>query len=256
MPTAYDSPADEHADLIQWALSEGIEIDAVAPIQFPGRGLGMVATRTIEENENILKVPVPLMLTIDSIPPSFVKKFPEGAPTHGILAAYFIHGDSSLLRKWDAWRKLWPQRHDFEDSMPILWPEHLRAFNSVSSDNTHGSCAILPPSASGLWNSVSKKSVDADYETKYQNLLSQQQTRLRHSWQNVINVFPDTDWDVFVYHWLIVGTRSFYYVTPGKEDPEDWADALGLIPVADYFNHSNDPLLNIDLIIDRGKQVH
>ena len=48
MSTADDLPGDEHAEFIQWALSEGVDIHAVTPAKFPDRGLGMVATRTIE----------------------------------------------------------------------------------------------------------------------------------------------------------------------------------------------------------------
>lgn len=173
------------------------------------------------------------MLTIDSIPESFIKQFPEGASIQGILATYLTHGDSDRLRKWDVWRKVWPQRQDFEDSMPILWPEHLEASKPTS---------IFPPSASGNWNTISTKPLDVEYETKYQNLLTQQRKRLNRSWEDVISVFPNTDWDSFSYYWLIINTRSFYYVPPGAEDPEDWNDALGLIPFVDYFNHSNDPV--------------
>jgi hypothetical protein len=52
-------------------------------------------------------------------------------------------------------------------------------------------------------------------------------------------VFPETDWEAFSYHWLIVNTRSFFYLMPGQEPPEDRNDAMALLPLADYFNHSD-----------------
>jgi hypothetical protein len=38
----------KHHNFVQWALSNGIQINGVAPFRFPGRGMGIIATRTIE----------------------------------------------------------------------------------------------------------------------------------------------------------------------------------------------------------------
>lgn len=38
----------KHHHFLQWALSNGIQINGVAPCRFTGRGMGMIATRTIE----------------------------------------------------------------------------------------------------------------------------------------------------------------------------------------------------------------
>jgi hypothetical protein len=43
-----DSPGEKHISFMHWAISQGIQINGVAPARFPGRRLGMVATRTIE----------------------------------------------------------------------------------------------------------------------------------------------------------------------------------------------------------------
>lgn len=59
------------------------------------------------------------------------------------------------------------------------------------------------------------------------------------AWEKVVAVFPETDWEAFSYHWLIVNTRSFFYLMPGEEQPEDRNDAMALLPFADYFNHSD-----------------
>lgn len=42
------APGDEHEQFTQWAISQGIVINGIAPARFPGRGLGMVATRSIK----------------------------------------------------------------------------------------------------------------------------------------------------------------------------------------------------------------
>ena len=195
----------------------------------------------------MLTVPVNLMLTIDSIPSSFTSQFPSGTSIHGILAAFLTHADPALLKDVDPWRRVWPSFDEFEDSMPVLWPEHLRVSNSsygASSSSSSSSSSerkvLLPPSISGKWNSFSKEPVGADYETRYQNLLSQQEKRLQDAWAHVVTVYPKTEWKSFAYYWCIINSRSFYYVSPGKDEPEDWNDAIGMVPFADYFNHDDD----------------
>ncbi|PWY90273.1 ribosomal N-lysine methyltransferase [Aspergillus sclerotioniger CBS 115572] len=240
-----DSPGAEHLAFMQWAESAGIKIKGITPARFPGRRLGMKATRTIKNNEIMLTVPVNLMLTIDSIPSSFTSQFPSGTSIHGILAAFLTHADPALLKDVDPWRKVWPSFDEFEDSMPVLWPEHLRVSNSSygassSSPSSSSKKVLLPPSISGEWNSFSKEPVGADYDTRYQNLLSQQETRLQDAWAHVVTVYPDTQWKTFAYYWCIINSRSFYYVSPGKDEPEDWNDAIGMVPFADYFNHDDE----------------
>jgi hypothetical protein len=43
----------EHHAFLKWALSHGIKINGLAPTRFPGRGMGMIATRTIEVSYNV-----------------------------------------------------------------------------------------------------------------------------------------------------------------------------------------------------------
>lgn len=41
-------PGEKHELFTEWAKSQGIVINGVSPARFPGRGLGMIATRKIE----------------------------------------------------------------------------------------------------------------------------------------------------------------------------------------------------------------
>jgi SET domain len=185
----------------------------------------------------MLSVPLSAMLTIDCIPSSFTQKFPDGTSIHTILAAFLTHGEPALLKKWDSWRRVWPSRNDFEQSLPILWSESPNSmFYKMSPDGV----VNLPPSVSGLWSSFQKAPVDIEYETRYTDMLSQQEKRLQSAWKSVRLVFPDTNWNAFSYNWLIFNTRSFFYVTAGKSAPEDWNDAIALVPFADYFNHEDE----------------
>ncbi|KAK9617800.1 hypothetical protein V6Z94_004856 [Aspergillus fumigatus] len=248
---AHKNLGKQHADFMRWAKSHGVKINGVTPAHIPGRGSGMIATRNIGEGEVMIAVPLDLMITIDSIPATFTKQFPPGTSIHGILAAFLTEGDHEFLKRWDLWRKVWPSRKDFEDSMPILWPEELRRSNSEFQKAPCERPFLLPPSASGIWNSFKTSQRDRKFESKSQNLLAQQEKRLQDAWRNVLTVFPNMDWDKFSFHWLILNTRSFYYVKPGQEPPEDWNDAIGLVPFADYFNHSDDA--DCEVVFDGAK---
>ncbi|RDW79257.1 uncharacterized protein DSM5745_06109 [Aspergillus mulundensis] len=265
------SPGAEHTALTQWAVSHGINIKGIAPARFPGRGLGMVATRVIRKNETMLSVPVNLMLTRDSIPKSFVSLFPEDAMNHALLVALLCHGDSTTQPGLDIWRRVWPSWEDFETSMPIFWPGWLRRSNPDAEDTAQSrrataagsaisdsdprpspNLSLLPPSISGLWNTIPNQNPKArsnsnseaaptyTHEIRYQNLLPRQEKRLLDTWDAVRSVFPETDWKSFAYNWAIINSRSFYYLSPGKEEPTDWNDAIGMVPFADYFNHADD----------------
>ncbi|KAB8213940.1 hypothetical protein BDV33DRAFT_196527 [Aspergillus novoparasiticus] len=206
----------------------------------------------------MLTVPQTAMLSIDSIPSSFVGLFQEGTSIHGILAAYLTHGDAKTLKGIDAWRNVWPNWQELEDSTPILWPPHLRRSNSTLEDEDNSSApSLLPPSVSGLWNSFKKVPVGVDYDTRYQNMLAQEEKRLTHAWEQVLSVFPKTEWKTFAYYWLIINSRSFYYISPGKDEPEDWNDAIAMVPYADYFNHEdNATLRKLTTPIEKGSEVY
>lgn len=213
----------------------------------------------------MVEVPRSAMLSVDVIPVSFVNLF-NGISTHGLIAAFLTHGDPNTLKKYDLWKATWPDLADLEEGMPLLWPERLGGANLKDSEgvintNRHPSSIVLPPSASGLWNTFRKKPLVEEYETKHQNLLSQQEKRLQDAWRDVITAFPDTNWTTFFYHWLIVNTRSFYYLMPGETPPEDKNDAMALVPFADYFNHSDDAVSYLSIYDENtmgyecGKQV-
>jgi len=183
------------------------------------------------------------MFTVDDIPTSFTEKFPEDTSVQGLLAAYLTHGEPEQLSRYYLWRKSWPSRQDFEESMPILWPAALggpqwpqsKEATPVQSEQQ----SFLPPSISGLWHSLQPGPRTRKYVTDYQDILSGQTQRLGKAWMDVTTAYPETNWEEFSYHWLIVNTRSFYWVGEGQEIPEDPNDAMGLVPFADYFNHAD-----------------
>ncbi|KAJ5296674.1 Complex I intermediate-associated protein 30 [Penicillium atrosanguineum] len=233
-------PGEDHAAFTEWALAQGVIANGVTPARFPGRGLGMIATRAIKSGEPVVQVPTSAIMTIETLPDSFRAQFLEGTPVQAIMAAYLTHGSEEELSKYALWRKAWPSRQDFEDSLPMLWPTALGGL--VWPDTPAGSGAqanVLPPCISGRWNSIQKDHSPKKYDTEHQNLLAGQEQRLGKAWADVKAVLPETDWRDFSYHWLILNTRSFYWVGPDQEPPEDRNDAMALLPFADYFNHSD-----------------
>lgn len=53
----------------------------------------------------------------------------------------------------------------------------------------------------------------------------------------VSKAFPGISRRDYLYHWLVVNTRSFYYIIPGmKKSPS--SDCMALCPFVDYFNHA------------------
>lgn len=180
---------------------------------------------------------------MDKIPAEFRDQFPEDTRVQAIIAAYLTCGSEEELSPYKLWFKTWPTRQDFEDSMPLMWPRSLGGLSwpdGAATDESATPCTnFLPPSISGSWNSIEKGVPVKEYEADHQNLVEGQGQRLRKAWDDVVSAIPNIDWRSFSYHWLILNTRSFYWVAPDQEPPEDRNDAMALLPFADYFNHSD-----------------
>ncbi|KAJ5233671.1 uncharacterized protein N7469_005437 [Penicillium citrinum] len=237
------SPGEVHETFTEWALAQGVIANKVRPARFPGRGLGMIATEPIKSGEFVVKVPASTILTMDKIPAEFRDQFPEDTRVQAIIAAYLTCGSEEELSPYKLWFKTWPTRQDFEDSMPLMWPRSLGGLSwpdGAATDESATPCTnFLPPSISGSWNSIEKGVPVKEYEADHQNLVEGQGQRLRKAWDDVVSAIPNIDWRSFSYHWLILNTRSFYWVAPDQEPPEDRNDAMALLPFADYFNHSD-----------------
>ncbi|KFY36733.1 hypothetical protein V495_07646 [Pseudogymnoascus sp. VKM F-4514 (FW-929)] len=192
---------DKHEEFTRWAELQGVKIYGLAAHQFPGRGLGIVATERHEADKILLTVPTSALRTTTTVPKTISVHLGK-ITAHGLLAA-----DLSLdtCEARSRWRDVLPSQEDFQTSMPILWPPVLQGF--------------LPEAASALLsNQIKKFSLD---------------------WEVVSGAFPDLTRDHYMYNWLIVNTRTFYYTTPGAKRKKDPKDCMTLNPFADYFNHSS-----------------
>ncbi len=113
--------------------------------------------------------------------------------------------DTSAVRA--PWRAVILTKEDFGESMPLLWHPLLQA--------------LLPPASLSLVENQKKK--------------------IPSDWTTVSRAFPTLSYNLYLYNWLIVNTRTFYYTSPKikTKKPLNRDDCLALIPFADYFNHAD-----------------
>lgn len=149
-----------------------------------------------------MTVPNSALRSVRTVPKSISD--PIGPITvHGLLAAD-LTADVSPHRA--AWRAVLPTKKDFEESVPLMWDERLQQ--------------LLPFPA--------------------KKLLIHQKSKLEADWQAVSAVFSDYSKDEYLYNWLVVNTRTFYYVPPKSKKNMPRDDCMALNPFADYFNHADE----------------
>lgn len=185
----------------------------------------VVATDHIPKDTEILTVPCSVLRTRDTVPRSIATRLPKDMTVHGLLAADLALGQTqSPAYKYSAWDAVVPSRDDIKRSMPLTWPASLQA--------------LLPPAA--------------------RTLLDKQKTKFDKDWSLVSSAFPfpsspssssssPADYppilpscsrEDYLHAWLLVNTRTFYFVTPSTERlPKE--DHMALQPVADLFNHTD-----------------
>lgn len=139
---------------------------------------------------------------------------------HGLLAADLALNQAQNATKYAPWDAVVPSWDDVQHSMPLTWPAALQAF--------------LPPTA--------------------RQLLDKQRRKFDKDWNLVSGAFPfpsaagdgngdggvrpSCARDDYLCAWLLVNTRTFYFVTPQTERlPNE--DHMALQPVADLFNHTD-----------------
>jgi hypothetical protein len=155
-----------------------------------------------QAGDEILGAATSALRTVLTVPRKISKSI-SAISVHGLLAAEFAM-DTAELR--GPWRAVLPTKLDFEESMPIMWHSSLQELLPL------GSLSILE-------NQKKKISLD---------------------WAAVSAAFPDLTYDLYLYNWLLVGTRTFYFTSPKiKKKPLIRDDCLALIPLADLFNHAD-----------------
>ncbi len=72
-------------------------------------------------------------------------------------------------------------------------------------------------------------------------MLLKQKRTCEKDYRAVSKAFPQVVRDEYLYYWLAINTRSFYYVRPGSTQTGVIIsnDCMALCPFIDYFNHSD-----------------
>lgn len=148
----------------------------------------------------MLIIPGTSFRTLGTTPLS-VRQRLKDARVHAILAANLILDKSPEMAIWSA---VLPTMEDFQMLMPFCWTPDLQAF--------------LPHSSS--------------------NELAKQKAAFSNDWEAVNKAYEgEITKDDFLYAWLLVNTRTFYYTDKStKGRPTE--DHMILQPVADLLNHS------------------
>lgn len=165
-----------------------------------------------------------------------------GITVHGLLASFLAFGGKEKSR-FDSWKATWPTVQDFEISMPLLWPSHLRGFLDSKGQPSNGlscpepSISVLPPAIGGRWNN--ENMMHDSWQPRASVSLYKQEKNLDADWKIVSQIFPDQTKLEYTYYWLVVNTRSFYFDMLEGETPESHDERMVMCPFVDYFNHQD-----------------
>ncbi|KAK2600740.1 hypothetical protein N8I77_010251 [Diaporthe amygdali] len=209
---AEDKLEEVHEELLTWANSIGVEVNSIRPMRISG----LVATDHIPKGTDILTVPISALRTKDTVPAAIVACLPKDFTVHGLLAVDLALNKAANETKYSKWQAVVPTEEDIQLSMPLTWPPSLQS--------------LLPAGAS--------------------QLLEKQRAKFEKDWNTVSAAFPieskskrsapskECTRDEYLHAWLLVNTRTFYFVTPKTEKlPKE--DHMALQPVADLFNHTD-----------------
>ncbi|KAK3906587.1 ribosomal lysine N-methyltransferase set11 [Staphylotrichum tortipilum] len=195
---------EDYDEFLHWAQDQGVELNGILPRAIPNRGIGLIVTKPVKANEQLLQVPTSALRTIETVRPKVKKALPKGTKVHAILAAELALDTPTC--KYRLWNAVTPSRDDVSTTLPLAWDTALHAY--------------LPKPAL--------------------TLLRKQQAKFTRDWAAIQQASLDasvTRQD-FLYSWLLVNTRTFYHESPRTAKlPKD--DRMVLQPVADLFNHAD-----------------
>ncbi|KAI4278769.1 MAG: hypothetical protein L6R38_005167 [Xanthoria sp. 2 TBL-2021] len=228
----------KRASFRSWSAAQGITTNGIDYCEIPNSGLGIVAQRRLEAGEELVHVPFPALVTINTVPKAFREKHKQ-ITTQGLLASFLA---SSNLEKtaFAPWASTWPTLQDFRESMPICWRQHrMTALTEdlLDETTTHHDCDLPFPSAI---DHSSTDSLDGVFEANPNlSLLQKQRRKLKADWEKVGEALPNMSFERYVHYWLLVSTRTFYFEMPGVKTHPPRDDRIVMCPFIDLFNHND-----------------
>ena len=185
-----------------------------------------------QAGEQLVFVPRSALLTVEDVPTTFQKKI-GNVTVHGLLASFLAFGPAKDRARYLEWEATWPTDEDLRECMPILWPKAVRSSQQLPDNLENGEFRALPPAISDLsfYDHASGKVSGG--------LLHVQERNFSRDWVAVSRALSTAKYQEFLYYWLIVNTRSFYYELPSRGKTQPKADRMVLCPFVDYFNHTD-----------------
>lgn len=177
-----------------------------------------MATDHIPKDVDILTVPISALRTKHTVPAAIVASLPKDVTVHGLLAADLALNKAANDTKYTKWQAVVPTVEDIQQSMPLTWPASLQS--------------LLPAGASKLLDNQRAK-FDKDWDTVSAAFPIEGKGKAKGG-----SVSKECTREEYMYAWLLVNTRTFYFVDPKTERlPKE--DHMALQPVADLFNHTD-----------------
>lgn len=164
-------------------------------------------------------MPTACLRTTNTVSRPVAQRLPRTITVHGLLAADLALGDRDReAARYGPWNAVCPSPEDFA-TVPLLWTGELQE--------------LLPGPA--------------------RELLAKQRDKFDRDWADVVAAYPDLETpaadgdeaspkDRYRHAWLLVNTRTFYYVSARlrrKVRPSDTDNCMCLQPMADLFNHDD-----------------
>ncbi|KAL9605517.1 MAG: hypothetical protein Q9179_001273 [Wetmoreana sp. 5 TL-2023] len=209
------------ASFLPWAAAQGIITRGIEYRKIADRGLGIVAQRNLEAGEQLVKVPFSALLTTEVIARSFRRQHKQ-TTVHCLLASFLTTG-GSVQSSYGPWASTWPTLQEFRASVPLCWQQSgSAALSEELLDETKASDGVRLPFPPAMCL-----------------LLQEQKRKLRADWEAISNIRPETSFERFIYYWLIVNTRSFYFEMPNVKKHPRREDRMALCPFIDLFNHND-----------------
>lgn len=219
------------------------------PLETFPDGFIVITTAYIPEYTEILTVPCSALRTRDTVPSTIAKNLPKDMTVHGLLAADLALNHTQNAAKYAQWDAVVPSWEDIQLSMPLTWPKPLQS--------------LLPTAAALLFNKQRKK-FDKDWATVSATF---PMPPTADPGGGGGGIRPSCTRDEYLFAWLLVNTRTFYFVTPHTEKLHK-ADHMALQPVADLFNHTDEGGCHVAFdhadsysfrtrrAYDKGEEVH
>eukprot|EP00741_Cyanophora_paradoxa_P013494 tig00020693_g13030.t1 len=188
-----------------WLRDQGVELDGLRLVDFPGFGVGLQTTRKIEKGDRIGTVPLRLLMTNRTARTSRLGRLLEGAPAAAVddasvMALHVLCEDADPSSFWRA----------YLDTLPKTFTTPL-FFSEEEIDLLQ--CPRAMPSA------------------------RKQQRRLKAAYESCRPLLEDSfppshrTFEKFRWAWSVLFTRAYWL------EPDLFGSQWGLVPFADALNH-------------------